>query len=577
MGRTRRPRRANDLGLTVIDGGLTPAADPHAGAPGGEGERGITPAWSSDGELSDLRQAMVESGVPEETLRVIDTAANPEEALARLVEAGVVPSEEETLEALLSGWHDLLGPDCDQLTAELCGVEFLAILKEFAPDEDATVGLLTRMLQQAEASSSPEGLAMARVMAVLGPESIREAAATAAGRLSRSGLPDQPWVRGLGSPSVGQCFGYADVHGQQEAVAVTFRYGRKHHGIAILIDHNLGGGVKDCWVTDRPGRVRSEYQQAAASTDDVEFFDYEPAQVRSKLEAAMSRPPCPADPEQIQDVRDFLDLLRQRVHLLPQAGRPVQGPSPVRLVGKPPAGGSQAASVAPAAPAAPAVSGGRSAAQRTAQPASGGRGTARQGTTRQGTARTIHRIKITLRGSKPPIWRRLEFPSTGSLRLLHESIQESFGWEDYHLWVFDTAFGEYGVPDPDLGHRGAATKKLTAVAPAVGEKLRYTYDFGDNWVHEILVEEILDAQPGVAYPRCVAGRRACPPEDCGGLWGYEELLSVVANPRHPEYEDRRSWMGLAPGESFDPAAFDVGEADAALSGIARVLVPPALG
>ncbi|NNJ60033.1 MAG: plasmid pRiA4b ORF-3 family protein [Dactylosporangium sp.] len=280
----------------------------------------------------------------------------------------------------------------------------------------------------------------------------------------------------------------------------------------------------------------------------MHFLEYEPAQARQKLEEALSRPPCPVDADQVEDVRTFLGLLRQRVALLPDpAGDPLDGPTSVPSLGLV---GSPAIAPRPASPS-------RTRASRSPK---------------RGSAQTVHRLKITLRGSKPPIWRRLEFPSVGSLRLLHESIQESFGWDDYHLWVFATPFGDYGLPDRELGYQAAVSKKLMAVAPGVGEKLRYTYDFGDDWVHEILVEDITAAAPGTAYPRCIAGRRACPPEDSGGMRGYGALLEVLANPEHPEHEERREWLGLAPGEVFDPADFDLEGTDRRLSGIATVLV-----
>jgi hypothetical protein len=188
------------------------------------------------------------------------------------------------------------------------------------------------------------------------------------------------------------------------------------------------------------------------------------------------------------------------------------------------------------------------------------------------SGRAVHQIKVTLRGSRPPIWRRLEVPSGITLRQLHDVIQAAFGWQDYHMWVFDTALGRYGIADRDLGHRSAGTKKLADVAPVAGGRVGYTYDFGDNWEHDILVEAVTDRQPEVAYPRCVAGRRAGPPEDCGGIWGYGYLVEILADPAHEDHAERRDWLGLDSAEQFDPDAFDVADVNTALSGIARVMV-----
>ena len=197
----------------------------------------------------------------------------------------------------------------------------------------------------------------------------------------------------------------------------------------------------------------------------------------------------------------------------------------------------------------------------------------RRGTAK--TGRTIYRVKISLRGAKPPIWRRLELPSTGTLHNLHHAIQEAFGWQDRHTWVFQTPFGDYGLPGPGpgagLGFRSAAATKLQDVAPRTGGRIRYTYDFGDGWEHDILVEDVVDAEPGVAYPRCLAGRRACPPEDCGGIWGYRELLEILADPDHEEHYDRLEWLGLDSADDFVQSAFDLGAANKALSTMARVL------
>jgi hypothetical protein len=186
--------------------------------------------------------------------------------------------------------------------------------------------------------------------------------------------------------------------------------------------------------------------------------------------------------------------------------------------------------------------------------------------------RNIHRIKVTLHGSKPPIWRRFEVPSNITLRRLHDVIQLGFGWQDYHLFVFETPAGRYGVPDPDLDVRSAAYKKLSAVADWPGDQIRYEYDFGDCWEHDIVVEAVAPADPGVGYPRCTAGRRACPPEDCGGLWGYYELLTTLANPRSPEHRTMLSWLSIESADEFDPGYFSAAAVNAELSQISRVLV-----
>ncbi len=185
----------------------------------------------------------------------------------------------------------------------------------------------------------------------------------------------------------------------------------------------------------------------------------------------------------------------------------------------------------------------------------------------------VHTIKVTLDDSRPPIWRRLQVPSNTTLQQLHHLIQTAFGWENYHMWAFEAGRERYGLADRGLGIRSAASKRLGEVAPIVGSRLGYTYDFGDNWEHDILVEAVGDAEPGIAYPRCLTGRRACPPEDCGGMWGYDDLIEILADPGHEEHEERLEWLGMDSADQFDPAAFDLAEVNRALSDYQSVLIP----
>ncbi len=188
------------------------------------------------------------------------------------------------------------------------------------------------------------------------------------------------------------------------------------------------------------------------------------------------------------------------------------------------------------------------------------------------SARTVHTIKVTLAGSRPPIWRRLQVPSTTTLRALHDVIQAAFGWDDYHMWVFETPFGRYGLPDAELEISNAAVKRLDQIAPREGDRLSYTYDFGDDWEHAILTEAITDAERGIAYPRCLTGRRACPPEDCGGIWGYEELVEILTDPKHEEHQERLEWLGLDSADQFDATAANLDQADTALASLAAILI-----
>jgi hypothetical protein len=169
-------------------------------------------------------------------------------------------------------------------------------------------------------------------------------------------------------------------------------------------------------------------------------------------------------------------------------------------------------------------------------------------------ARRVFQLKATIVGTKPPVWRRLLVEETASLQDLHHILQGAFGWYDCHLHEFEIDGVRYGTDDGegwDPPPKDDQRVRLGAVAKQ-GTTIKYTYDFGDNWVHRLVVEKVGPAQPATTYPSCIGGRRACPPEDCGGVWGYEAFLAAIADPDHPEHESRLEWVG---GE-FDPEAFD---------------------
>jgi pRiA4b ORF-3-like protein len=176
---------------------------------------------------------------------------------------------------------------------------------------------------------------------------------------------------------------------------------------------------------------------------------------------------------------------------------------------------------------------------------------------------SIHRIKVTLSGVRPPVWRRLLVPSDVTLLRLHRILQAAMGWDDAHLHRFRVGHASYGdrILLSEVSARAERTARLAEVAPALGDRLRYDYDFGDDWEHVVVVEAVLAPQPGVRYPSCVAGKRACPPEDCGGAWGYGTLLEALADPRHPAHAERLAWLGGA----LDPEAFDLAEVNRRLA------------
>jgi hypothetical protein len=176
-------------------------------------------------------------------------------------------------------------------------------------------------------------------------------------------------------------------------------------------------------------------------------------------------------------------------------------------------------------------------------------------------ADTVYQFKITLQDSHPPIWRRIQVKNC-TLDKLHEHIQTSMGWTNSHLNHFRIDDQLYGDPElmqenfEQLGYKDSTTTKISDVLPKTGKRFRfqYEYDFGDSWDHEVLFEGVVRAEPKVKYPRCLEGARACPPEDCGGVWGYADFVEAIQNPDDERHEELLEWVGgrFNP-EKFDPA------------------------
>lgn len=165
----------------------------------------------------------------------------------------------------------------------------------------------------------------------------------------------------------------------------------------------------------------------------------------------------------------------------------------------------------------------------------------------------VYQFKITLKGTKPPVWRRIQVPETYTFWDLHVAIQDAMGWWDYHLHQFELINPstdikmEIGIPDEDDREILPGWRQKIAEWFSMENRLaEYIYDFGDNWQHTVKLERILPREEDVSYPICIAGKRACPPEDCGGIWGYEEICRGESEFQE-EYSD------------YDPEHFDVEE------------------
>lgn len=174
----------------------------------------------------------------------------------------------------------------------------------------------------------------------------------------------------------------------------------------------------------------------------------------------------------------------------------------------------------------------------------------------------VFQLRVTLEDVTPAVWRRLLVPGSVRLDKLHRMLQAAMGWEDQHLHSFEIGETQYGMQLDDDFPEDELDEKEVTVLQAIGDvpRLSYAYDFGDGWRHEVVVESLSRSPLGLKFGVCVDGQNACPPEDCGGPGGYADLLEVLADPSHDEHEHMRSWVG----GPFDPAAFDLGLANARL-------------
>jgi hypothetical protein len=180
---------------------------------------------------------------------------------------------------------------------------------------------------------------------------------------------------------------------------------------------------------------------------------------------------------------------------------------------------------------------------------------------------SLAQIRVTLQDTDPPVWRLLLVPASIRLDRLDRVIQAAMGWTNSHLHMFMHQTGHYGIPDQDLPLHDQRKSSLRDLARREGDTLGYEYDLGDSWEHEIRLEKLVPAEPDGRYPACVAGERACPPEDCGGTHGYQELIATLADSDHPEHEDMLHWLGIDKGSDFDPARFDLDDANRRLDAV----------
>ena len=173
------------------------------------------------------------------------------------------------------------------------------------------------------------------------------------------------------------------------------------------------------------------------------------------------------------------------------------------------------------------------------------------------TSESVYQIKVSLSYINPPVWRRFIVRSSTELDELHLILQTVMGWTNSHLHHFMVGETFFGVPDPEWGSNvnDESGVPLHSVLREEGQSISYEYDFGDGWMHTVLLEKILEHDVNLDLPKCIAGERHCPPEDVGGPPGYASFLEAYLNRKHPEHRDMVDWLG----EGFDPELFDLDE------------------
>lgn len=457
----------------------------------------------------------------------------------------------ELIDGLLTVAADLIESD-DPLDAEYLGATFMSMgVSDRARFADV---MIDGLIPEFEARGSAESLAMLLAVGSIARGRARLAASVAVDRLVRAGVPAPPWAAALRAPvTVGDCLRLTDSQDSASMMVCTFHRAGLSHAVLIGVDHLDCGAADEIHAFDMdllPGALEVIRATGRAQGQEIRTDAVDPAEFRWQIEQALDARAvhdsalsseelaAPWADEDGPSYHALALLMRARMETLPRSGRPPaphEGVlSPLEMLGS--AGRMLGPSRTSAVPwaALPAKR------KKTDPPA------------------PVFQIKVALRGAKPPIWRRLEVPADMSLARLHTVLQIAFEWGNSHLHVFETPYGSYGTADADLGHSSDEQVTLEQVAPLVKSKLRYTYDFGDDWEHDILVEKVLDRAGTVSLPRCTGGRRAAPPEDCGGIPGYADLVEVLSDPADQEHEEMLGWLGLDDAAEFDPETFDAG-------------------
>ncbi|MET3808287.1 hypothetical protein ABIB25_005316 [Nakamurella sp. UYEF19] len=485
--------------------------------------------------------------------------------------SGAGPDPQVFIDQLVEMTDDLTQWE-DPLEAEILGATVMSIGERAGEGfEDA---LVQSLVPGFETRANIESLALLLAIGSVADERAADAAETVASRLLRAGVARPGWAAELGEPlTVSNCWRLADSEGNASMLACSFRRAGRSHAFVISVDElDCGAAAEIVLLAGDRLSDALEAIRAEGSDEGLEIISekLDALEFRWQVERALDsravhddvltedeRPDLPSG-EDGPGYPALAVLVRARMRGLPEPGKPAapHGTSdgglfaiPRQILTRPTRDGGNPFGANASSPAR----------GRTVVPAMPAK------RPRSDRSAPVYQLKVGLRGATPPIWRRLEVSADITLARLHTIIQIAFDWHDSHLHSFETAHGSFGSADSGLELRAETSVTLEQVAPAVNGKLRYIYDFGDSWDHDILVEKVLGPSESVGYPRCTGGRRAAPPEDCGGIWAYDELVNVLSDPSDEEHEYRLEWLGLDSALEFDPAEFDAQAVTRALS------------
>lgn len=461
----------------------------------------------------------------------------------------------------------------DPLEAEMAGALFVAMAQSGGDDTQAAFA--GGFVPAIEARGGRAALTILTAISAMSGDEPTPAAASAraaAGRLTDAGVAPPVWAGELAQPlTAGPLTRMYDDEGTMSVLIGVFQRAGRGHALVLVVDHENCGAADQIYVLgeeELPTLVAGLHQGARADgvtikteklrAPEFRWYAEQALEIRADHDAEDDPDADPEDADLVNedgpgyaplavlahsrlatlpsprrprgaaasphtDDRTSMDVLQQFTAMIDQAGGP--GAFGLDLPGQ----------------------------RRPQQPKLPAKRKKSDGPA------PVYQIKVSLRGAKPPIWRRLLVPGDITLNRLHEALLAAFGWHGGHLYVFETPYGQFGRADRELGHRSDTPVILEQVAPSPKDKIRYTYDFGDDWEHEILIEKATPADPTREYPLCTGGRRAAPPDDCGGIWGYQALVEILADPTHPEHDERLEWLSLTDASEFTPETFDVDE------------------